>query len=175
MADNLLKTFSPQALSCVISQASTGITHILSGFAEDSIVSIARAVDTFTSYVGADNTPSRVHNPNTAVAITVMLAQTSNSNTILSQLYLNDIASLNSDGLFSFTIKDTSGQTLIFADEAYISKVPDGDWGTSINTREWVITAVRSDYFLGGNSKLSPEDAATLAALGGVVAPEWLP
>lgn len=175
MADTRLKTFSPQTLSIVISQQSTGITHVLSGFVENSMVSVAREMDAFTPYTGADNTPSRVFNPNSSVAITVSLAQTSNSNAVLSWLYTNDINQLNDAGLFSITIKDTSGQTLIYAEEAYISKLPDASFTTSIENRDWVITAVRSDYFLGGNSKLSPEDVATIESLGGNVAPEWLP
>ncbi len=175
MADTRLKTFSPQTLSIVISQASTGITHVVSGFSESSMVTVSREMDAFTPFTSADNIPSRVFNPNSSVSISLSLAQTSNSNTILSQLHYNDVAQLNGEGLFSITIKDTSGQTVIFADEAYISKLPDVSFTTSIETREWVITAVRSEYFLGGNSKLSPEDAATLETLGGQVSPEWLP
>lgn len=175
MADTRLKTFSPQTLSIVIAQNSTGITHVVGGFAENSMVTVAREMDAFTPYTGADNTPSRVFNPNSSLSVTITLAQTSNSNAILSQLYANDIALLNDEGLFSITIKDTSGQTVIYAEEAYISKLPDASFTTSIENRDWVITAVRSDYFLGGNSRFSPEDAATLETLGGTIAPEWLP
>ena len=64
---------------------------------------------------------------------------------------------------------------MIYAEEAYISKLPDASFTTGIENRDWVITAVRSDYFLGGNSRFSPEDAATLETLGGTIAPEWLP
>jgi hypothetical protein len=176
MADTLLKTFDPLALQVIISRGgSNPFTHTVSGYAEDSHVQVARAVETFVPYTGADNTPSRVRNPNTSCNVTISLAQTSNTNAIFSQLAIEDAASGTSETVFSFTIKDNSGQTLIYAEEAYIQKVPDATFGTGMNTRDWVITATRSDYFLGGNSRFTPEDAATFEALGGVIAPQWQP
>lgn len=174
MTAQRLATFAPNDVTIIISQASSGIAHIISGFSEDSIVQIERNAETFTMYTGADNTSTRIYNANKSAKLTVSLQQTSASNDILSQLYANDAATRNSSGLFSVHVKDLSGRSDYFSDDAYIGVVPNSNFANSMQTRDWVIHAHNLDTVIGGNSIFTPEDQATLAALGGVVDTRWV-
>lgn len=169
-----LATFAPNDVTIVLSQASSGITHVVSGFSEDSIVSIERNSDTFELYTGADDTNTRIYKANTSATLTIPLQQTSNSNDILSTLYINDKNTRDSSGLFTITVKDNSGRSTYFSEEAYIAVVPSSEFGNSMMTREWVIQASRLEQFIGGNSKLSAEDQGVLGALGRTVDPRWV-
>lgn len=167
-----LATFSPNDVTIVITQNSTGMAHIVGGFSEDAIITIDRNADTFTLYTGADDTNTRIYNANTAGTMTLALQQTSASNDILTALYLQDRDSRN--GLFSIQVKDNSGRSNYFAEEAYIGVVPNASYSNSMQTRDWVIHAPRMESIQGGNSVVSPEDAAALEQLGVNVAPRWL-
>lgn len=169
MAMKPLSTFAPNEVSIVLT-TSEG-THVVSGFAEDSICTIDRASDTFEMYIGADDSPTRLYKANTATMVTITLAQTSLSNDIMSQLYERDRSTRN--GVFSLFVGDNSGRTKIFAEEAYIGVVPNAQFGNSMQTRDWVIHAPSSIIHIGGNSKFTPEDQALFEALGGVVPPQW--
>lgn len=173
MAFNRLATFAPNDVTIVVTQQSSGISHILSGFSEDSIVNIERNAETYTLYTGADNTNTRIYNANTSAQITVSMQQTSSTNDILTQLYSNDANSRDSTGLFSISVVDNSGRSSYFAEEAYIAVVPNSQFANSMQTRDWVIHAVRLETFIGGNSILSAEDKGTLEQLGATINPRW--
>jgi len=171
MASKYTSTFSPQDVTIVISQGA--FSHIVSGFSEDSIVSVERNSDTYSLYTGADDTNTRIYQANTSAMVTLPLQQTSNSNDVLSQLYANDKASRDSSGLFSLTVKDNSGRSVFFAEEAFIAVVPNASYGNTMQLREWQIQAVRLDATFGGNAKFTPEDADSFEQLGGVVEDKW--
>lgn len=168
-----LKTYSPNQVAVIITHPATGKTHTIQGFSEDSIVQIERGAETWTMYRGADDTKTRIYNSDTSATITIPLQQTSNSNDVLQWLYEYDRARLNSDGLFSIQIKDLTGRSTYFSDEAYIGVVPNSNFSNSMELREWVIHAASLVTLIGGNSRLSADDVATISALGGVVAPQW--
>ena len=172
MASHYTATFAPNDVSVVITQGD--MSHIVSGFSEDSIVSVEPTSARFTMYTGADDTNSRIYQANTSGTITLPLQQTSNSNDILSLLHKNDVETRDSSGMFSIMIKDNSGRTMYYADEAYISQVPSASFGNSMQLREWVIQATRLEITLGGNAKLTPEDAKAIEQLGGTVDPRWM-
>lgn len=171
MAVSKLATFAPNRVQIVISQESTGLNYVLSGFSEDSIVSIERASQSFSLYVGADNTTTRVFNANNAANITLTLAQTSESNDVLSGLYNSDVNNLS--GLFSIMVKDTSGRSYYFAEEAYIGTIPTSGFANSMQTREWVISAADMEHVVGGNAKFSPAGSEAMNALGVTVDERW--
>lgn len=166
-----LATFAPNDVTIVISQG--GISHIVNGFSEDSIINIERNSETFSLYTGADDTNTRIYKANTSATLTIPLQQTSASNDIFTAMYVNDKNTRDSSGLFSITIKDNSGRSTFFAEEAYIGVVPNAEFGNDMQLREWVIHAVRLETYIGGNSKFSADDQATLEALGVTVDPKW--
>lgn len=169
-----IATFAPADVTIVITQESSGIAHIMSGFSEDSIVQIERSAETFTMYTGADNTSTRIYNANTSAKLSISLQQTSTSNDILTSIYLNDAATRNSSGLFSIHVKDNSGRSDYFSDDAYIGVVPNSNFNNSMQVRDWVIHAHNLQTFIGGNSLISPEDQATLVQLGQTVDTRWV-
>jgi hypothetical protein len=172
MTTQRLATFAPNDVAIIITQPSTGIAHQISGFSEDSIVNIEWTSPRYSLYTGADNTGTRVFNASNSAALTVALQQTSASNDVLSQLFNND--GRNSDGLFSILIKDASGRSIYFSDDAYIGVRPNASFSNSMTVRDWVIQAFNLDGYAGGNSILTPEDANTIETLGGTIAAKWL-
>lgn len=174
MATQRASTYAPNNVTIVITQDSSGIAHIISGYSEDSIVSIERSAETFTMYTGADNTMTRIYNANTSAKITLALTQTSASNDILSLLHENDVAALNSDSMFAIQIKDNSGRSNYFSDNAYIGVVPNSAFSNAMNHRDWVIHAADLHTFIGGNAKVVPADQATVQSLGGSLDARWL-
>lgn len=174
MATQRLATFAPNDVTVVITQRSSGIAHIVSGYSEDSIVNIERVAETFTMYTGADNTSTRIYNANKSATVTLSLQQTSASNDILSLLYSNDAASRNSSGLFSLQISDASGRSRYFSDDAYVGVVPNSGFGNSMQTRDWVLHAHNLDTYIGGNAVLSPEDQDVITTLGGSIDAKWI-
>lgn len=173
MASILTSTYSPEDISIVITQGQ--FSHTLSGFAEDSIVNIVRNSPTYELYTGADDTNTRIQKANTSATITISLAQSSNSNDILSELYLRDKALKNSDGMFELLIKDNSGRSVVAGREAYVAVVPDAAFSNSMNTREWEIHLVRSENYIGGNARFDAADAAAIESLGGTIETRWQP
>jgi hypothetical protein len=174
MSVQRLSTFTPAQLTVIISQASTGIAHIISGFSEDSIIQIERVAETYTLYTGADNTSTRVRSSNKSAKLSISLQQTSASNDVLSQLYANDMEAGDSSGVFSIHVKDLSGRSDYFSDDAYIGVVPNSNFSNSMQIRDWVIHAHNLESIIGGNGVFTPEDQATITALGGTVAARWV-
>lgn len=169
-----LATFAPNQVYITITQESTGISHTLSGFSEDSIVNIERMAETYTLYTGADNTSTRVYNASKSATVTLSLQQSSASNDVLSLLYQNDSAAPSSDGLFSIYITDAGGRSRYFSDNAYVGVVPNSPFANSMQTRDWVIHAHDLETTIGGNAILTPEDQETILALGGTIDDRWI-
>lgn len=172
MSTQRLATFAPAEVSVIITQKSSGIAHIISGYAEDSIVNIEWSSPRYSLYTGADNTGTRVFNASNSANMTVSLQQTSASNDVLSSLFNNDPR--NIDGLFSIQVKDSSGRSVYFSDDAYIGVRPGAHFTNSMTTRDWVIQAFNLDGYAGGNAVVTPEDQATLETLGATLAAKWL-
>lgn len=166
-----LATYAPNEVSVVITQASTGVVHLVAGYSEDSIVSVERNSETFSMYKGADDSATRIYNADTGLMITLSLQQTAESNDILTALYKNDKQSR--DALFSILVKDNSGRSYFFAEEAYIAVLPNAQYSNSMQIREWVIHAPNSEMTIGGNARLSPSTQAALEALGVNIDPSW--
>lgn len=172
MTTSRVATLSPIDVTLVISQA--GFTHVVSGYMEDSNITVERGSDSYEKHTGIDNKTSRIYKADKSGMITINLAQTSVSNDVLDQLQRNDAAARNSSGLFSVTVKDGSGRSVYHSLEAWISKVPNSAFGSGMQGREWVIQAAEMTSFIGGNGKVSAEDLATIEALGGTVSADWI-
>lgn len=172
MNTSRVATLSPTDVTVVISQA--GFTHVVSGYMEDSNITVERGSDSYEKHTGIDNKTSRIYKADKSGMVTINLAQTSVSNDVLDLLQRNDAAARNSSGLFSITVKDGSGRSVYHSLEAWISKVPNSAFGSSMQMREWVIQAAEMTSIIGGNGKVSAEDVATIEALGGTVAADWV-
>lgn len=171
MTTSRVATLSPIDVTVVISQS--GFTHVVSGYAEDSNIMVERGSDNYDKYVGVDNKTSRIYKSDKSGMITLTLAQTSVSNDVLDQLQRNDSNARNSSQLFSVIVRDGSGRSVYHAQEAWVSKTPNSQFGSGMNTREWVLQAADMTSFIGGNAPISAEDVASLEAIGGTVSADW--
>ena len=110
-------------------------THIISGFAEDSFITIDPAGEGTTAVCGCDGEHSRSMDPNRSANIKISLNQTSDSNK-----YLNKILKLDSEtglGILPLMITDLRGGLLAHAEQAYIKKRPSTVYGKATQNREW--------------------------------------
>lgn len=171
MTTSRVATLSPTDVTVVISQA--GFTHVVSGYMEDSNITVERGSDSYEKHTGIDNKTSRIYKADKSGMVTINLAQTSVSNDVLDLLQRNDAAARNSSGLFSVTVKDASGRSVYHSLEAWISKVPNSAFGSGMQGREWVIQAAEMQSIIGGNGKVSAEDVATIESLGGTISADW--
>ena len=174
MTTQALASYSPLDVVAIITQESTGVSHRIVGFAEDSFINVERDSGTWSHNTGADNFSTRTYMANTSGKATLSLQQGSPSNDVLMALHLRDAASRNSSGIFSIIIKDGSGRSVYSSSQAYIGTVPNSPFGKEAGTRDWVINCTAVDTYLGGNSLVNPEDVDTLAALDVNVDTAWV-
>jgi hypothetical protein len=161
---NILGTYSPE--SVVITVGNDKFSHIVSGYADGTFISVARNVDHATHYNGADGTNARVVRSIKNCDVTLTLHQSSESNDVFSQLLALDEESRDGSDCFYMTIKDTSGRTVMSTPVAYIGTTPDTSLGTDIAERAWVIRAINMTQHIGGNGKFTGDTYSTVTDLG---------
>lgn len=169
----VLASYSPEDMTIVL--ANSQFSHVITGYADGTFVSITRETPASTLYVGSDLSNARVVRANKASTITLSLHQASSSTDVLSQLLANDEETRDDTWLFSVTIKDNIGRSLYYSPQAFIGNSPDAMYSTSIENRDWMIQCVSLTNMQGGNGKFDPDTAATLEGIGGVVADKWRP
>ena len=138
-----MKTYDPSKLSVIVGG------FIISGFAEDSLVTVGRREDTFTLTMGADGEGTRSKTNDKSGDVKITLMQTSASNAILTAYAKAD--ELQNAGVFSLLIKDDSGSSIYSAEQAWVVKPPEAEFGKAATTREWSIQTDNLDWNEGGN------------------------
>lgn len=171
MESTNLGNYSPEDVVMII--GNDRFSHTISGMADGTFISFERAVDRATLYTGADLSAARVLRRNKSGTVSLTLHQSAESNDILSTIAQLDEDSHDNTWLFHVTIKDLLGRSVFFAPQAFIGNDPATTYSTDLETRDWTITVVGVDRHFGGNSKLNPENQATLEALGYTVEDKW--
>lgn len=123
--------------------------NIMSGYADGTFVVVERDEDAYSKHSGTDGDVSRAKTNNKTGTMTLTLAQTSLSNDILDAIRLAD--ELSNSGVVPVMMKDGSGNTLLFAAEAWVRKMPSSEYGNEITDREWVLDLAKLDGKIGGN------------------------
>lgn len=113
--------------------------HVLTGFGEDTMVTITRAEDKRTVHIGTQGEATFVKSANDVADVTFTLAANSPSNEKLMELY-------RQDATFSFVTQDFnySGDVSSFGSECVVRNIPDNEKGSDLNEREW--TLIVADY-----------------------------
>lgn len=137
-----MDSYSPAAIVV------TFAAQILRGYADGSFVTAKRNTEATTLHVGADGRTTVVFSADKSGEITVTLAQSSQSNDILTALYAEQEAGLIPKPIF---IKDVLGTTLVSGLEAYIKKLPDIEYGKEVTNREWVFVVGSLKMAVGGS------------------------
>jgi hypothetical protein len=173
---DLLSTYDPTQVLVILDWEVNGQpgSHIISGVSEQSIVSIERS-DAWSESIGGYGNTTRIYNPVWDKAnITIPLQQTSESNDVLDALFTRDVRNKNSDNLFSITVKDTSGRSLHYGYQAYVAVKPNAVYGTTMESRDWVVRVNKLEDIMGGNSKVDAALVADVTSLGGSIPARWV-
>ena len=126
-----VKTYDPSQVAIIIGG------FPVTGFADGSFVTVERNEDAFALYVGTDGEGTRAKSNNKSGRITITLAQSSDSNAVLSGFAQAD--ELSNSGVVPVLVKDNSGQSLHSAETAWIVKAANSEYAREVGTREWVI------------------------------------
>ena len=130
MAD-AIKTYNPKEVVVACG------THIVSGYADDSFISIEPNGDGITKKVGCDGEIARSISPDNTYKVKITLLQNSDSNSFFSNIADYDRATGN--GLFPVLIKDLLGGLLFATEAAWVIKKSPATRGKETNNREWEI------------------------------------
>ena len=171
MADIMIGNYSPEAVTIVISKGS--FVHQVTGFAEGTFISASRLVQASEPYIGSDLSGGRVKRRNRSMNVTVSLHQYSASNTVLTQLQRADEDDDGNEWVFSFQIKDNSGQTMFHSNQTIIATTPDLTLSNTTEMRDWTFFMFNADNFVGGNTPMDAAAVQAVEAVGGSVDDRW--
>ena len=124
-----IKTYNPKEVTMAFG------SHIVSGYAADSFITIDPAGDGVTKKVGCDGEIVRSISPDDTFIIKVSVLQTSDTNSFLQQRFAQDIKT--GEAMFPVLIKDLKGGMVFSADAAWPIKPASRGYGKESNNREW--------------------------------------
>lgn len=128
------KTYNPKKVTIALG------SHIVTGYAEDTFITISETGDGVTSTCGCDGEVVASVSPDPRHTIKVSVLQTSPTHQYLTNKYQQMKAGGN--GTFPVLVKDIIGGDIFSADTAWVVKKPDWVRGKAANSREWEICAV---------------------------------
>lgn len=129
----MVRTYNPKKVTCSLG------THIVSGFGEDSFITIDPAGDGTSYVVGADGEIVRSIDPSSLYVIKLVVQQTSDTNQYLKRML--DADRQDGTGIFSVNINDLLGNEKFVAETAWVTKEASFVRGKAQNNREWEIVA----------------------------------
>lgn len=124
-----VKTYNPKEVLIALG------SHIVTGYAEDSFVSIEPSGDGTTKKTGCDGEVTRSISPDKSYTVKVTLDQMSDSNSYFQSLYNRDQET--GDAIEALMVQDLKGGMLFSADEAWVLKPSVRGFGKAAGTREW--------------------------------------
>lgn len=126
-----VKTYNPKEVTIACG------SHIVTGIADDSFVSIEPNGEGITKKVGCDGEIVRAVSPDNTYKVKISLLQTSDSNSYFSNMV--DVDRESGEGMFPVLIKDLKGGTVFSTEAAWVTKKSSLTRGKSDNNREWEI------------------------------------
>lgn len=126
-----IKTYNPKEVTMALA------SHIVSGYADDSFVSIEPSGDGITKKVGCDGEIVRSVSPDDTFVVKITVLQTSDTNSFLEQKVALDRKT--GDGMFPVLIKDLKGGMVFSTDAAWAVRSASRQYGKESNNREWEI------------------------------------
>ena len=131
-------TYNPRKVTCALGR------HIVSGFADDSMITVEFAGDG-TSYVaGADGEIVRSIDPTEIFKLKLAVQQTSSTNAYLQKMFDKDRK--DGSGTFSVNINDLLGKEKFTGDVAWVTKPASFVRGKTQNNREWEIVVSKGEF-----------------------------
>ena len=127
----MLKTYSSKEVLIALG------SHAVTGYADDSFITIEPNGDGIMKKVGCDGEVARAISPDGTYKVKIALLQTSPTNSFLQEKY--ELDRKTGDGTFPVLIKDLTGGMIFSADVGWIVKPPSRAFGKDTNNREWEI------------------------------------
>lgn len=124
-----IKTYNPKEVIVTLG------THIVTGYADDSFVTIDPNGDGVTKKVGCDGEIVRSISPDDTFIIKISVLQTSDTNAFLQQKLALDRKT--GDGMFPVLVKDLKGGMVFSTDAAWPIKPASRGFGKEAGNREW--------------------------------------
>lgn len=138
-----VRTYDPKRIVITIG------SHIVTGYAEDTFITVEQTGDGTTAMSGADGEVGRSFSNNPLNDITLTVMATSPTNDYLSRLWARDKAS-GGAGMVPFTMQDLRGSSVFAASQAWVVKMPAQEFGREVGEREWTLQGVESENVAGG-------------------------
>ena len=110
-----IKTYNPKEITIALGN------HIVTGYAEDSFVTIDPNGDGVTKKIGCDGEIARSISPDDTYIVKISVLQTSDTNSFLQQKL--DLDRKTGDGMFPVLIKDLKGGMVFSTEAAWVSAV----------------------------------------------------
>lgn len=118
--------------------------HIVTGYAEDSFVTIEPLEDGVTSKAGCDGDIVRSVNPNNRFSIKLALLASSPTHRYLTQKL--EQGRKSGTGSFPVLIKDLMGNEKFSAEQAWVTKLPSNVKGKEAQNKEWTLETGQADF-----------------------------
>ena len=124
-----IRTYNPKEVTI-----SCG-SHIVTGYADDSFITIEPNGDGITKKVGCDGEIARAVSPDNTYKVKIVLLQTSNSSSFFSKMA--DLDRDTGEGMFPILIKDLKGGQVFSTEAAWVVRKSPVNRGKDTNNREW--------------------------------------
>ena len=131
-------TYNPKKVTCSFG------SHIVSGFADDSMITVEPAGDGTSYVVGADGEIARSIDPSSLYTVKLSLLQASATNAYLQKRYEMD--KNYGTGTFSVNINDILGREKFVGSVAWVTKPASWVRGKTQNNREWEIVVGEGNF-----------------------------
>ncbi len=131
-------TYNPKKVTCALGR------HIVTGYSEDSFITIEADGDGTAYVVGGDGEVVRSIDPSDVYKIKLSVQQTSPTNTFLQKMHDKD--KKDGSGTFSVNISDILGNEKFAAAVAWVTKPATFTRGKTQNNREWEIVAASGEF-----------------------------
>ena len=126
-----IKTYNPKQVNVILG------THIVTGYAEDTFVTVDPNSDGVSKRVGCDGEVVRSISPDDTYVIKLALLYGSPTNTFLQNRLDQDLKT--GDGMFSLSIVDNKGGTMFHALNAWPVRAASRGYGREAPGCEWEI------------------------------------
>lgn len=119
-------------------------SHIVTGYADDSMINIEYAGDGTSVIVGADGEVTRTIDPSKMYNFKLALQQNSKTNEFLQKCYDKD--QVDGSGTFPINVNDLLGKEKFVGEIAWVSKPAAWGRGKASTNREWEIVVGEGNF-----------------------------
>ena len=138
----MIKTYNPKEVTISLGP------HIVTGYAEDSFVTIEPNTDGITKKVGCDGEVVRSISPDKTYNINLVLLMASDTCKWLQERLDQDRET--GDGIFPILIKDLKGGMVFSSDSAWVVRAASRQFSREAPNREWQIATGEADLVEAG-------------------------